>query len=371
VQVAGKDVFPNLSAADCAQLRDWLDRLLSDQPGVRVQALDEFDNKPGGSGVPWQTRLIMAEQAEIINEDLENVIVDAAAEQMEWNQYLVPGASKQPSKPAKPPSQPAKLAVAVPHFQFQGGTGTLDSTVITVSSAELAKTAAAAIKDKPAFFFEKYAVGSQELMKDVPTVILLEIVAQAMLVLRNCVLTNLGEGAQRVKAAKAFRYLVDLPLKVFYNYVLWWRRSPAAHRYTQALIFLVACAILAIGFVWRDDLFFATVLSQQPTSSFQWNSFGYAVIVAALVVVVTLIVFWKGSSRLLRVMGLTCAAGIAGALIWWKSGSDLKSWLTTVWESAPALPWLLLLAGLSALAFVAGRWSGRRPKDSVPANNLK
>lgn len=362
VQVAGKDVFPNLSAAHCAQLRDWLDRLLSDQPGVRAQALDEFDNKPDGSGVPWQTRLIMAEQAEIINEDLEGVIVDAAAEQMEWNQYLVPGESGQPSKPVK---------LAVPYFQFQGGAGTLDSTVITVSSAELAKTAAAAIKDKPAFFFKEYAVGSQELMKDVPTVILLEIVAQAMLVLRNCVLTNLGDGAEKVKAARAFRFCVDLPLKVFYNYVLWWRRSPAAHRYTQALIFLLACAILAIGFVWRDDLFFVTVLSQQATSSFQWNSFGYVVIVAALVVVAALIAFWKGSSRLLRVMGVACVAGIAGALIWWTSGSDLKSWLTTVLQSAPALPWLLLLAGLAALAFVAGRWSARRRKDTVPANNLK
>lgn len=98
-------------------------------------------------------------------------------------------------------------------------------------------------------------MGSQTLLADVPTVILLEIVAKAMLVLRNCVLTNLGPGAGRVKTANAFKYFVDLPLQTFYNYVLWWRRAPAEHRYTQIVIFLVACAILAIGFFWRDPLF--------------------------------------------------------------------------------------------------------------------
>jgi len=189
-----------------------------------------------------------------------------------------------------------------------------------------------------------------------------------MLVLKNCVLANFGhEAAKKVKAAAPFKLFVDMPLKVFYNYVLWWRRAPAAHRYTQASVFVIACAILAIGFFWRESLFFP-LAAEVPARAFQWNSFGYLVIAAAAIILLTLIGFWRGSHRLLRWMILAglAAVGVALAVYLWSSYTLSENWPTDLGDIAMAALRVLIPAGLLVLGFLLGRWWPRKPKPSPP-----
>jgi hypothetical protein len=349
--------FPHLDETTKGQLEGWLKQLLCEDKDKRTEAVGILERQPGGSEESWQTRLIQAEQQEVINQDLEGVIKDAAEEQLEWNQF------RTTKKPITNVTQDkdTTLFFDVPRFEFKGGSGDLDRTVIGVSSAKVAREAAERIPDKSEFFLHEYSVGLQRLIADVPTVILLEIVSKTLLVLRNCILTNLGQGAQKVKAATSFRYLVDLPLRAFYYYVKWWRQAPTVHRYAQTTLFSLACVLLVAGYWGRSLLF-----------SRGFDGFGWIMLGSAAVVVTMLIAFWRGSTRVIRYWifeGILLAAG-GGAFFKWHS--TLITWLKAIGQAlshvwqwlSPGVGAVVGLVALTGAGFVAGliakaRWQRR------------
>jgi len=340
-------IFPHLVGEPKHDLEDWLERVLSNTDSVRDNAMGELEGQQGGSEQSWQTRLIQAEQHEIINQDLEGVIRDAAEEQLEWNQFRT---SKKPITKVIQ-EKDTTLSFDARQFEFKGGSGDLDTTVIGVTSAKVAREAAERIPDKNQFFLQEYSVGLQRLIADVPTVILLEIVSKALLVLRNCILTNLGEGAQKVKAATSFKYMVDWPLRIFYYYVRWWRQAPAAHRYAQATVFSLACVLLAMGYWWRNLLF-----------SRGFDGFGWIMAVSVAVLLIIGAAFWSGASWRIRYWWLelipVAAAGIAGYI--WRDTLILSlkavgQALSHVWPRlSHGVGVVIVLLGLIGVAFVAG-----------------
>jgi multidrug transporter EmrE-like cation transporter len=84
--------------------------------------------------------------------------------------------------------------------------------------------------------------------------VLLEILATALLVTRNCVLQVFGPQADRIRRNPIYRVCVSFPLRSFYWLAVVIRRSPASTG-TALLTVLVACLLaLATAIVFRDSL---------------------------------------------------------------------------------------------------------------------
>ena len=128
-------------------------------------------------------------------------------------------------------------------------------------------------------------------MRDLPSLVLLEILAVALLVLRNCILTVFGPNARKVKNNLLFFLGVDLPLRTFYGTVLFLRRAPQSWVAVQVGLAVLAVQTLLVGINWRNEILFSPT-SQGPQFQLKW----FAVFIAApLVVLIAQGVFiWRG-----------------------------------------------------------------------------
>jgi hypothetical protein len=77
------------------------------------------------------------------------------------------------------------------------------------------------------FFRDRYKVGSEMLLRDIPASVLLEILATALLVVHNVVLGLFSAEAQRrIKRNLLYRLGLCWPLRAFYGLTLLTHRSP-------------------------------------------------------------------------------------------------------------------------------------------------
>ena len=183
-------LFPRSPAPTRKDLASWVSSLASADEGVRQQALQE------GRFGEMMELLIEAQQLEILSTELPTVINDAVAQQMEWNQFRIP----------RHEAESLRYDPGTQTFYRYGG-GELDPLVVSAASLELAKKTAndlnqaaddrevARPKDTALgrFFINKYKVGAEELDKDIPTVVLLQILSTTLLVTRNCLLAALDK----------------------------------------------------------------------------------------------------------------------------------------------------------------------------------
>jgi patatin-related protein len=250
------DLFPHSGDRTHEECRRWLTQLLGDDDQARGEALaaKRFDE--------MVTLLVEAAQLEVLWEDLPNVMVDAIQEQVEWNRFQM--VKPKPRKRSEA-SAPSKL----PPWIFEAGRGHLDPLVATTEALVRVEQAMRTFdqRDKapsrPAqtglgtFFRESYEVGSEKLVRDIPTLVLLEILAKALLVARTCILGLFGDEQQRIRRSPAYRFFIDWPLRAFYGLVRLSRRSPGAG--LGVLLGLGALSIFAlvVGVVWHDELLFA------------------------------------------------------------------------------------------------------------------
>jgi patatin-related protein len=208
------------------ELADYLPQLSADKRRAFAAALAGMsDDESTAAALPAVKELLIeAAQGEILVEGLPQVIEDAAEEQMLWNEYSRrtiegPGRDKQ----------------GVRKTQFVAGAEVLDPAVIAQASAEIAKGAMAAlVNEKPATtlvarFREKYDVGS-ETLDDIPRVVLLDVFARALLVVRNSLLQAAGEKADRITGSLLYKALLDWPLELLATLAGGLRRSPSGRR---------------------------------------------------------------------------------------------------------------------------------------------
>jgi hypothetical protein len=311
-----------------ATLKQWLWELLCDTP---AGALDQ--------GV-FQARvelLIEAAQLEIIACELPNVIDDALAEQAGWNRRAVAderrksdgaGTSGSPPEFEDEPDATPSDGQPLP-WQWRASRLTLDSLTTTVSHAtkrleEIDRLTAASPAPTPKdttmgkFFHDKYKVGAESLSRDVPTLVLLQIIATAMLVLRNCLLGVFDPSAiRRVKRNPLYRYGLDAPLRAFHSMVLLARGAPEAV-FTAFLGVMVLCVLaLIVGVIWWDGIV------QHPADGFQ--PIGFIIFIAAPVLLLLLQirllawdVFWGGwdiTTRRVRIARLALFLGLPAACL--------------------------------------------------------
>lgn len=190
--------------------------------------------------------LVLAGHREIVKTDLSNVLEDAIAEQLNWNQQRVG-----PSHP-----HPDKMPTPQPELEekpkYQPVPGYFERSVSALAAVTLAQEAVATISrgNTEKFFREKYNVGRETVLDSIPRLILAKLSTQFGLVLRNIVLTTLGDRAVVLQKSLTYNAL-DKLLQLFY----WWLQfsgplgvQPSSYQplFLAIQVVLLGLAILAI-----------------------------------------------------------------------------------------------------------------------------
>jgi hypothetical protein len=161
-----------------------------------------------------------------------------------------------------------------PADAFQATRGFVDPSVAAIAADQYARAAIANYADpgpNPAtdplqspmgeFFRQKYNVGGETILTGIPWLVLLEIVAQTSLVLRNCILNSLPAGVgDKIRKHPFFRFGFEYPLRVSYWTVQFMRQQPAFLLIMQSSFVAVLLTLTAIGWLWRNSLLFANHL---------------------------------------------------------------------------------------------------------------
>lgn len=158
--------------------------------------------------------LVLLSHREIVNTDLKNVLEDAITEQINWNRQRV--------KPKKDTSRKKKRANEDNNEQlrYQPIPGYFDQNVSALVATKLAKDAISDLSshnDTESFFRNQYKVGKETVVDSIPTIVLANISTRFSLILRNIILTTLGERKQYLRRSLIYNVL-DKSLQLFY----WW-----------------------------------------------------------------------------------------------------------------------------------------------------
>ena len=253
-------LFPKAGLRTQKDLSQWLRQLLSDRKQDRDGALEPatFERH--------LTLMVEAAQLEILYEDFPKVLTDAIREQAEWNAFKVLN-EPTPEQFKKRTQESLRQSP----FTFQAGKGQLDPFFTTVAAAERTRMAMEVFEEgkdvagggaeRPMetrlgkFFQEGYNVGGEELTRDMPTGVLLEIFAHALLVFRNCVLNLFQPELQRrIRHNPIYIFGLGLPLDAFYSAATLSRRAPAWKLMIGISVLLICVVTLVIAAFWRDPL---------------------------------------------------------------------------------------------------------------------
>jgi len=246
-------LFPHAGEKTWCDLREWLGRLFTPDGETWLKALEE----------PEYARMvelvIEAAQLEALHDDLPSVIQDAISEQSEWNSYRILRRKKTEQREL-PSYDPDTAGFAVP------AGGELDPLFLVVAADQLAEAAVRRLQEgddcKPArpsltgigrFFREKYRVGSEEVLRDIPPLVLLEILSTALLDVRNCMIDVLGVHAARIRRSPIYRIMNGM-LLCFHGLVLFMRRTPGWEKGILICSALLSILLLLIGIGWWGEI---------------------------------------------------------------------------------------------------------------------
>ncbi|HEV7503676.1 MAG TPA: patatin-like protein [Thermoanaerobaculia bacterium] len=292
-------LFPRSGKPTHDKCRRWLTNLLDEDDDARTKALDQkkFDE--------MVTLLVEAAQLEVLGEDLPKVMVDAIQEQIEWNRFQMVDDNGD--------SVPGEPSGTLPPFLFQSGRGYLDPLV---ASSEVQIRVKKAMKilgkgdgspSRPietglgSFFRDSYKVGSEKLLRDIPTLILLETVSKALLVARTCILGLFGSEASRLRRSLLYRLCIDWPLRAFHALVGLARRSPGWGLGVLLGLGVLSLLALAVGVVWWPDLVHPAGASPVPGA--HWSRTGlitFILVPLAILLLLGIFLLW-GSKWLFQV----------------------------------------------------------------------
>jgi len=245
-------LFPHAGAITQERLRQWISNLLSASVDTREQALEE----ESFNGI--LNLLIAAEQHEIINCELPNVITDAIVEQSYWNRFqILPDGST----PAPAPVEPHNLP-----WTFQPPQGQIDRLLastfaaLTMNNAMNSFSLGSGNPTSPMdtrlgqFFRQSYRVGSETLSRDVPPLILMEIIMTVLMVVRNCIFNVLGKKGDRIRRHPLYRFGIDYPMRIMHSLVLVVQRYPGWRSTLFFVCGIVSILALLVGIIWHAEL---------------------------------------------------------------------------------------------------------------------
>jgi hypothetical protein len=276
------DLFAHSPAEERRAITGWLDALLGGNEGWRRAALRELEGQGRLAKEGMFERLIRAGQREILEEDLPGVIQDAIEQSVEWGALKRVNADGQvryerldfDSLVAETVKEVSAQVVAERVRTPVGGiAGWMQKGLARVPllSRLMRPVTGPDIGDLPSFFQNRYQVGSEQIGRDIPPLILVQTISHLFLVLRNVVAAALErhEFTRWLVGKRFFRYVVEYPLLLVHGIARLAQRQPglAALHVTVAVL---AIAALLIGIGWRDSIWWISQLDGHWVIKLRW-----------------------------------------------------------------------------------------------------
>jgi hypothetical protein len=264
-----EQIFPHSPQPVKDRISAWLTDLFSQPDGLspsnpRVEAaLADL----GHEGKMLEI-LVRAGQLEILEEDLPDVIQDAVDETIEWGttkrltrrgdqgferldvDALVGDVIKEMASQVIRPHAPEAPAPA-----SGGSLGARLTTFLRTKLRLTVPTRRRLIDDPGEFFDHRYHVGSEDIRRDVPPLILVQTFAHALIVAKNALFATLGN--HRVPhgafARRLVRWALEYPLWLAYALASLVRRQPGLGAFHFAVL-LSAVVVFGAGFYWREAI---------------------------------------------------------------------------------------------------------------------
>jgi patatin-related protein len=182
--------------------------------------------------------LVLEGHREIVKTDLPNVLQDAIAEQLNWNQQQV-----KPNQRSRRRTAAANIEEEKP--RYQPVSGYFEQSVSALAAARLAEEAILNLSQGniETFFREKYNVGQETVLDSIPRPILATISTRSALILRNIVLTTLGKRSSLLRKSITFNIL-DKSLQLFYGWLQF--TGPLAVQTTKYRPFLLVIQLILL-----------------------------------------------------------------------------------------------------------------------------
>jgi len=219
--------------------------------------------------------LVIEGHRQIVNTDLKNVLEDAITEQFNWNRQRVKPKKKTSKKKISKKKTTATEDKDEEKLRYEVVPGYFDRNVTALAATTLAKEAIGDLSshsNTENFFRNQYTVGEETVLDSIPTLVLANISTRFSLVLRNIILTTLGNRQEYLRRSLIYNVL-DKSLQLFY----WWLQliGPSAVRTSnffrkrrvilgiQLVLVLIAIAGVAIivtqFWIWLVVILTATV----------------------------------------------------------------------------------------------------------------
>ncbi len=329
--------------------------------------------------------LVEATHLDILATDYSVVIRDSVAEQLEWQTGVVAKVvAKVVARKDTATDAFDTKSDQLPTFdpETRAFDMELDDLAVAAAARQFANNALVGKQDPAELkeLYRAYRVGAENIADNIPRTVLLEIVAQTLLVVRNCVLNSFGEDrAEAVRGSRIYKLFVDWPLRVFHALAVRMRKRPG-----QSGILLVLLGYFLVGLL-------ANVVTYPKAigDANGWRgSLGTVLFVALpLVCLVFLLALLSGSEHgrrgpgaalaaatrmVLKVVGLAVGAAAVLAPIYFASVYAeplVRGWLTPALCAADAPPGdacthaarvLVLLVALGVGCVVGVRIAGRQ-----------
>ncbi|NCQ83488.1 MAG: patatin-like protein [Microcystis aeruginosa W13-18] len=210
--------FPTETQTEKNELIQDLIKLAQPNTTLAKEELEEFLNK-----------LVILGHSAILKENLGNVFKDSISEQLEWNQQKIDSTPE-------------------PIYNYVGGY--FDKAVTPLAAAELAQRFLEDLKGKEKeYFLGEYGVGSETIVKDIPSNILKSLGARSAIILSDIIESSkTGKRLLRLQSYQLLKQILNI------YYFLSQRSSPSSYK-TQAsplisalkslLLFIIAFGVIA------------------------------------------------------------------------------------------------------------------------------
>lgn len=182
-------------------------------------------------------QLVRVAQLEILCQDLPTVIADAVEEQISWDQLRSP--------PRKVPEGGVRYDVK--RWAFMSGGIFFNPSLVAPAVRRIAEEALRSMSpaELERYFENDYCVGGEEVLKSLPTTVLVELGARAALVTERALTSGSDQVHTAIRNNAAHRWLVAGPLRFLAALAAAVRRGPV---YLNALllfsvVYIVVCVV--------------------------------------------------------------------------------------------------------------------------------
>ena len=263
--------FPNSPQAELEKLSDEIEKLR------KIVLVDPDD--PAAFEPFWELLTRIA-QREILKEEVPLVMESAIQQHQVWNEYPY---AKNKASHSDSSSDLMRMAPIV----WKTGIKQMDAAVTAYAAGQMV-TNAEPKEGWDGFFEKNYRVGEENLQSGVPKPVILEMVAQAALRLRESAATIAGSQEAKIRKSMPFRLLLKWPIDLGYAFFRAQRTAPEWKSQINTGLMVAAAAMLIV-----DASLFPTLPAHYIRHHLKIALFLGALPATVLVAVIAFLAWWK------------------------------------------------------------------------------